>query len=48
VAYQNDKLWNPGDFPLTEKLAMEILSLPMSAHLTVKQVEFITDMVKRQ
>jgi len=47
AAYQNDNLWKSGDFPMTEQLAMEILSLPMSAHLTVEQVELVAKVINQ-
>jgi dTDP-4-amino-4,6-dideoxygalactose transaminase len=32
--------WNRGDFPLAEKFANEVLSLPIGPHHTAEQVEF--------
>jgi len=31
----------PGDFPVSERLATEVLSLPMYPELTREQIEFI-------
>jgi len=45
AAYQNDKLWKNGDFPITEQLATEILSLPISPKLTVKQMAFVAEII---
>lgn len=36
----------PGSFPITERLAGEILSLPMYAELTDAQIEYIADAVR--
>ncbi len=36
-----------GDYPIAEKLAGEILSLPMYAELTEKNIEYITDTIKK-
>lgn len=38
--------YGPGAFPVTEKLAGEILSLPMYAELTDEQIEYVTSSVK--
>ncbi|MFH0827531.1 MAG: DegT/DnrJ/EryC1/StrS family aminotransferase [Candidatus Omnitrophota bacterium] len=35
-----------GDFPISEKVAQEIMSLPMFAHLEEKQIKFIVDIVR--
>lgn len=35
-----------GDFPVTEKLADEILSLPMYAELTTGQIEYVCEKIK--
>ncbi len=45
TAYQSDKLWKTGDFPITEQLATEILSLPMSPELTVKQIGLVAERI---
>lgn len=36
----------PGDFPLAERLAAEVLSLPISPHLTPTQVEAVCDGIR--
>ncbi len=33
------------DFPITEQLATEILSLPISPKLTVKQMAFVAEII---
>jgi dTDP-4-amino-4,6-dideoxygalactose transaminase len=38
--------YRKGDFPVSEKLAERVLSLPMHTELTTDQLEFITDSVK--
>lgn len=38
--------YKKGDFPITEKLSSEILSLPMYPELTESQIEFIADKVR--
>lgn len=38
----------PGDFPVSERLAKEILSLPMYPELTGEQVEFIADAIREE
>lgn len=38
--------WQPGDFPVTEKLAGRILSLPMSPVMTAEQIEGVVRAVK--
>ncbi|MCM8783418.1 MAG: DegT/DnrJ/EryC1/StrS family aminotransferase [Candidatus Omnitrophica bacterium] len=42
VAYK-ELGYKKGDFPVAEKVADEILSLPMSPHLTKKEIEYICD-----
>lgn len=42
-----DAGWKPGDFPITEKYAGEILSLPMFPNLTVEQVRYVADCIRR-
>lgn len=39
--------YQKGDFPITEKYAKEILSLPMNPHLTGKEVEFVCSTIER-
>ncbi|TSC64435.1 MAG: glutamine--scyllo-inositol transaminase [Microgenomates group bacterium Gr01-1014_93] len=38
--------YTKGDFPITEMLAKEILSLPMYPELTGKQIKLVTDSIK--
>jgi UDP-2-acetamido-2-deoxy-ribo-hexuluronate aminotransferase len=38
--------YKEGDFPVTEKLAGEILSLPMYAELTEEQISYVCDAMK--
>ncbi len=38
--------WKPGDFPVSEQLANELLSLPMYAELTSKQIKEVCDALK--
>jgi dTDP-4-amino-4,6-dideoxygalactose transaminase len=35
-----------GDFPVTEKVVGEILSLPMYAELSGEQIDYITQAIK--
>lgn len=41
--------WNlgPGSFPVAERLARRIMSLPMCAELTRSQIEYVVDSIKR-
>jgi len=39
--------YKKGDFPVTEKYAKEILSLPMYPELSEKQIYFIVDLIKK-
>lgn len=39
--------YKKGNFPVTEKYAKEILSLPMHPHLTEKEVRFICSIIKK-
>lgn len=41
------KKWNKLSFPITEKIHNEVLSLPMGAHLTEKEIETIIDLVNK-
>jgi dTDP-4-amino-4,6-dideoxygalactose transaminase len=34
--------WQQGDFPITEKLADEVLSLPIGPHMTKEQTRYVT------
>jgi dTDP-4-amino-4,6-dideoxygalactose transaminase len=38
--------WKRGDFPLAEKLADEVLSLPMGPHTTAQQVDYVCESVR--
>jgi dTDP-4-amino-4,6-dideoxygalactose transaminase len=35
-----------GDFPVTEKVMREIISLPMYPELSAEQIEYVADTVK--
>lgn len=41
------KEWNTLNFPVTEKIHNEVLSLPMGAHLTEKEIETIINLVNK-
>jgi len=41
----NDLGYKEGDFPVTEKVAEEILSLPMFPELTEEQIKYVTDSI---
>ena len=41
------KGFNVGDFPVTEKVAAEILSLPMFPQLTQSQIEFVAEKINQ-
>jgi dTDP-4-amino-4,6-dideoxygalactose transaminase len=45
-AYANQG-YKKGDFPVTEKVASRLLSLPMFAELTREQIEYVADSIKR-
>jgi dTDP-4-amino-4,6-dideoxygalactose transaminase len=45
-AYSNNGL-KEGDFPITEKIAKEILSLPMFPHLTEQQILYIAEKIRQ-
>lgn len=36
----------PGDFPLAEQLAKEVLSLPIGPHITAEQIDYVCDSVR--
>src|SRR6185437_9678484 len=36
-----DAGWRKGDFPIAEKLADEVLSLPIGPHVTAEQVDYV-------
>ena len=44
-AYQ-DAGYQPGDFPVAEKLVQEIMSLPMFPHMTREQVKYVAECLK--
>ena len=44
-AYANNG-FKEGDFPVTEKVASEILSLPMFPNLSEEQIEYIVEKIK--
>ncbi len=44
-AYKNSSLVN-GNYPITEKVSQEILSLPMFPGLTSEQIEFVSSKIK--
>ena len=39
--------YGPGEFPVTERLADEVLSLPMGPHLATEQQEYVIDVLLR-
>jgi len=39
--------WQRGDFPLAEKLAAEVLSLPIGPHLTAEQIDYVCAAVRK-
>ncbi len=41
-----DAGWKRGDFPLAEKLAAEVLSLPISPHHTAEQIDYVCESVR--
>ena len=43
-AYQ-DARYKAGDFPVTEKLSAEVMSLPMHTEFTEEQLKYVTDAV---
>jgi len=45
-AYANNG-FKEGDFPVTEKVSSEILSLPMFPTLTVEQIEYVSSKIKQ-
>ena len=44
-AYKNMG-YKEGDFPVTERVAKKLLSLPMFAELTKEQIEYVCESVK--
>jgi dTDP-4-amino-4,6-dideoxygalactose transaminase len=45
-AYENLQ-YKTGDFPVSERVAREIISLPMYPHITKNQIGFVVDTVKK-
>jgi dTDP-4-amino-4,6-dideoxygalactose transaminase len=43
-AYSDDE-WRIGDFPVTERIAKEVLSLPMGPHLESRMVGFVAEAI---
>jgi dTDP-4-amino-4,6-dideoxygalactose transaminase len=43
-AYSDDD-WMTGDFPITEQVAKEVLSLPMGPHLESRMVDFVAEAI---
>ena len=41
-----DQCWEEGDFPIAERMAKQVLSLPVFAELTDEQVSYIVDVIK--
>ena len=37
--------WNKGEFPIAEKIANEVLSLPIGPHMTEEQIQYIIESV---
>ncbi len=37
--------FSTGDFPITEKMHQQVLSLPIGPHLSLQQIEYVTDIV---
>ena len=46
AAYR-DAGWKRGDFPLAEKFAGEVLSLPIGPHITAEQVDYVCDRLRQ-
>ncbi len=42
-----DSGWKRSDFPLAEKFADEVLSLPIGPHISVEQVDYVGESVRR-
>lgn len=38
--------YKPGDFPISENVSDEILSLPMNPYLTIEEIHYITKELK--
>jgi dTDP-4-amino-4,6-dideoxygalactose transaminase len=41
-----DAGWKRGDFPLAERLAAEVLSLPIGPHHTAQQIDYVCDCIR--
>lgn len=41
-----DAGWKRGDFPIAERLAAEVLSLPIGPHHTTEQIDYVCDSVR--
>ncbi|HKR65467.1 MAG TPA: DegT/DnrJ/EryC1/StrS family aminotransferase, partial [Thermoanaerobaculia bacterium] len=39
--------WRKGQFPITERLASTVLSLPMGPHLSQEQVDFVVKWLRQ-
>jgi dTDP-4-amino-4,6-dideoxygalactose transaminase len=42
-----DAGWSDGDFPISEAIHREVLSLPIGPHLTMDQAAHVADMVRQ-
>lgn len=42
-----DRVWKRGDFPIAERLAGEVLSLPIGPHHTLEQVDTVCDAIRK-
>jgi dTDP-3-amino-3,4,6-trideoxy-alpha-D-glucose transaminase len=38
--------WTRGDFPLAEKFAAEVLSLPIGPHINAEQIDYVCDSIR--
>lgn len=45
-AYRSMGLWRDGDFPLTERLCDEILSLPIYPGITTEQIDYVVEWIR--
>jgi dTDP-4-amino-4,6-dideoxygalactose transaminase len=45
-AFRETGGWRTGDFPLTERLCAEILSLPMYPEIAPEQIDYVTDTIR--
>lgn len=46
--YRSKFGFSPGDFPITEESCSRIVSLPLHLGLTVKQIEFVCNLLRRE